>query len=104
MHISPLFLRAIAVSAVLGLSGAASAQSRPSTVNMSCAQAQGTVRSAGAVVLGTGGGSYDRFVANGGFCTYQEIAVPTWGSTRDTGQCMIGYVCESVSGSDPSPN
>ncbi len=104
MHISPLSLRAIAISAALVLSGAAYAQSRLSTVNMSCAQAQATVKSAGAVVLGTGGGSYDRFVASGGFCSFQEVAAPTWVPARDTAHCAIGFVCETVAGRDASPN
>ncbi len=101
MHITRLSYTSLAVFGALFVSSAAIAQSRPSTVNMSCAQAQGTVRSAGAIVLGTGGFSYDRFVRGEGFCTRDEMAVPTWASTRDVAQCMVGYVCESRAGRDP---
>lgn len=94
---------ATAFAGALILSGAALAQNRPSTVNMTCAQAQATVQSAGAIVLGTGGFSYDRFVRNEGMCTAQEIAVPTWAPTRDVAQCMVGYVCEPRAGRDPTP-
>ena len=94
---------AIALAAVLGFSSAALAQSRPSTVNMSCSQAQATVKSAGAIVLGTGGFSYDRFVNAESFCTDQEIGIPTWAPTRDNSQCMVGYVCEMRAGREPTP-
>lgn len=72
----------------------AMAQRRPSTLNMTCAQAQSTVRSVGAIVLSTGPHTYDRFVANRRFCTPDEELVPTWARTRDTPQCMVGYRCE----------
>ncbi len=101
MHISRLSLSVIAISGALVLSGGAFAQSRPSTVNMSCAQAQGTVQSAGAIVLGTGGFGYDRFVRNEGMCSREEMGVPTWAPTRDVAQCMVGDVCESRAGRDP---
>jgi hypothetical protein len=72
----------------------ASAQGRPSTLNMSCGQAQSLVRSTGAILLSTGGHTYDRFVASQTFCTPDEELVPTWAPTRNTPQCMVGYRCE----------
>lgn len=101
MNITRLSYTALALSGALVVSGAAFAQSRPSTVKMSCAQAQQTVRSAGAIVLGTGGFSYDRFVRGEGFCARDEMAVPTWAQSRDVAQCMVGFVCESRAGRDP---
>jgi hypothetical protein len=101
MRIIGLSYAAIAVSSALFVSSAALAQSRPSTTNMSCAQAQATVRSAGAIVLGMGGFSYDRFVSNDSMCAREEMGVPTWAPTRDAAQCMVGYVCESRAGRDP---
>lgn len=91
------------IAGSLALPGAAFAQSRPSTMNMTCAQAQGLVRSSGAIVVGTGGASYDRYVAGNGFCQRDEMAVPAWAPSRDSAQCFIGYTCESRSGRDPSP-
>lgn len=70
------------------------AQARPSTLGMSCGQAQSFVRSRGAIVLSTGGHTYDRFVASRQFCTPEEETVPTWAPTRDAAQCMVGYRCE----------
>lgn len=96
-------MSALALAGVLAATSSAFAQGRPSTTNMSCVQAQATVRSAGAIVLGTGGFSYDRFVSSEAACTAQEIAVPTWAPTRDTPQCMVGYVCEPRAGRDPTP-
>lgn len=103
MRLTQSSLCIIAIAGVFGVSGAALAQSRPSTTNMSCSQAQATVKSAGAIVLGTGGFSYDRFVSVESFCTAQEIGIPTWAPARDNPQCMVGYVCESRAGREPTP-
>ena len=70
------------------------AQARPSTLGMSCGQAQSFVRSRGAVVLSTGRHTYDRFVSSRRFCTPDEELEPTWAPTRDTAQCLVGYRCE----------
>lgn len=74
--------------------GAAQAQGRPSTLAMTCAQAQGLVTQSGAVVLTTGPYTFDRFVRNRSFCTPDENTEPTWAPTRDAPQCMVGYRCE----------
>lgn len=93
-------LKVVAASALLAASaigpGAtdAFAQNRPSTLNMTCAQAQSLVRARGAIVLSTGGYTYDRFVASRRFCTPEEEEIPTWAPTRDTPQCMVGFRCE----------
>jgi hypothetical protein len=69
------------------------AQPRPSSVAMTCAQAAGLVASRGAIVLGTGGYTYDRFVHHRGFCLITETTKPAWVPTRDTPQCFVGYTC-----------
>ncbi len=90
-----LFAAMLLGTATLGLSMPdALAQGRPSTLNMSCGQAQSTVLSRGAIVLSTGQHTFDRFVASQRFCTPDEEAVPTWAPTRDNPQCMVGYRCE----------
>ena len=70
------------------------AQPRPSSVQMSCGQAAGLVASRGAIVLGTGGYTYDRFVADQRFCLRTETTLPAWVPTRDTPQCFVGYRCK----------
>ncbi len=94
----------VALGAGLVLSFPASAQSRLSTTSMTCAQALATVNSAGAIVLGTGGFSYDRYVRHEGLCTHDEMGVAAWAPTRDAAQCFIGYTCESRAGRDAVPN
>lgn len=94
MRILSIFVASVGLAAASA--GVAAAQGRPSTVNMSCAQARGIVASAGAVVLGTGGGTYDRFVNSRAFCTPSERTEPAWVPTRDSGQCFIGYRCEEI--------
>jgi hypothetical protein len=72
---------------------ATSAMARPSTVAMSCRQAGGLVATAGAIVLGTGGYTYDRFVAHRGYCLRTEIDEPAYVPAADTPQCFVGYRC-----------
>ena len=83
-----LGLALIATSAV--------AQPRPSTVSMLCAQAAGIVAARGAVVLGTGGFTYDRFVADRRFCAITQTTEPAWVPTSDTTQCFVGYRCKET--------
>ena len=67
------------------------AQPRPLSVAMTCAQAAGLVASRGAIVLGTGGYTYDRFVHHRGFCLISETIRAAWVPTRDTPQSFVGY-------------
>ena len=70
------------------------AQPRPSTVTMSCRQAAGLVIAHGAIVLGTGGHTYDRFVVDQRFCLRSEMTEPVWVPAADTPQCFVGYRCK----------
>ena len=88
--------RLIAVTAlVLGAMPAADAlaQGRPSTTGMSCTQAARLVAAQGAVVLGTGGQTYDRFVRDRSFCEPTEIARRAFRPARDNPSCLVGYTC-----------
>jgi len=78
---------------IVTISSGALAQSRPSTLRMSCLQARGLVASQGAVVLSTSPTTYDRYVSGGNFCQWGERPEPTWIPTADTPQCHIGFVC-----------
>lgn len=73
----------------------AAAQSRPSTVNRPCSVSQQNVIARGAVVLGTGGYTYDRFVRDRSFCEFDEYLEPAWVPSRDTPSCFVGYRCKS---------
>ena len=88
----PLFVSV----AIAGLATGATAQSGPTTLGMTCAQAKGIVASRGAAVLRTGPMTYDRYVRDGRFCARQETATPAWVRTADVAQCPIGGVCRSV--------
>ncbi len=72
---------------------AASAQGRPDTTAMTCAQARGTVLRAGGIVLGTGGPTYDRYVRDRSFCAPTEVTRPGRAPTRDNPACFVGYTC-----------
>jgi hypothetical protein len=71
----------------------AAAQPRPSTLAMSCGQARALVASRGAIVLGTGPHTYDRYVAHTGFCPHDQTTEPAFEPTRDNPQCYIGSRC-----------
>jgi hypothetical protein len=84
------------VLAVLASASSVQAQPRASTPSMSCNQARGLVASSGAIVLGTGGPTYDRFVRDGRFCEINEGTELAFVPTRDTPQCPVGYRCRST--------
>jgi hypothetical protein len=86
----------LASLAIAGLSTGAMAQSGPTTLAMTCAQARGIVSSWHAVVLRTGPATYDRYVRDASFCALQEMAQPAWVRTADVAQCPIGMVCRSI--------
>ena len=82
--------------AVACLATTVAAQPRPSTVAMRCGQAASLVASRGAIVLGTGGYTYDRFVAHRGFCLLSETTEAAFVPTIDNPQCFIGYRCKEA--------
>jgi hypothetical protein len=82
--------------ALVSAATSAAAQSRPSSVRMTCRQAAGLVASRGAIVLGTGGYTYDRYVAHSGFCLRTEMTEAAWVPTLDRPQCFVGYTCKEA--------
>jgi hypothetical protein len=84
--------KAFALAAV-AFASVSVAQARPSTTTMTCAQAADLVQANGAIVLGTGGHTYDRFVSHQGYCGIGEVTRPAWVPTRDSASCFIGYTC-----------
>lgn len=69
------------------------AQTRPSSTAMTCQQTTRLIQARGALVLGTGGMTYDRFVRDRSFCEPTEIAKRAFRPTRDNPNCLIGYTC-----------
>jgi hypothetical protein len=93
------FARATLAALALQLAAAeALAQGRPQSTAMTCRQAASLVFSRGAVVLGTGGATYDRFVRDRSFCEITEATRPAYAPTRDDPQCFVGYRCYEPSG------
>ena len=83
----------IALIAIAACTTGAEAQGRPSTTAMTCAAAASFVASRGAVVIGTGGDTFERVVTNQGFCLRGQDTRPMFSPTRDHGACFIGYYC-----------
>ena len=86
----------LSLAVALAATSTAAAQPRPSSVQMSCRQAAGLVASHGALVLGTGGATYDRFVVDRRFCLRTEMTEAAWVPTADTPQCFVGYRCKEA--------
>ena len=96
-------MRVLVTTAACGLllvisAVSAVAQSRPQSPRMTCAQAAGMVFQRGAIVLGTGGYTYDRFVRDRSFCEITEVTKPAFAPTLDKPQCFVGYTCIEPSG------
>ena len=90
-------LLGLLIFALATFASAASAQPRPSTTDMACSQAAALVRSQGAVLLGTGGATFDRFVSTSQFCSQSERTEPAFAPSRDVRQCFVGYRCRERS-------
>lgn len=88
-------LRAVSLLGMSLTATAVLAQSRPSTVNRPCEASRQIVMARGAVVLGTGGHTYDRFVRDRSFCEFNEYTEPAWVPSRDAQACFVGYRCKS---------
>ncbi len=67
-------------------------QPRPLTPAISCGRAKPLVASRGAIELGTGQHSYNRYVRSQAFC-YPPMIRPAWVPTADTPRCFVGYTC-----------
>ena len=81
------------VAALLLTAAPAAAQTRPSSTTMTCQQTVRLIQASGAIVLGTGGMTYDRFVRDRSFCEPTEVAKRACRPTRDNPRCLIGYTC-----------
>jgi hypothetical protein len=79
--------------AIVFASTAVMAQGRPSTTAMSCASAGALVRSSHAVVLNTGGYTYDRFVSDQSQCPKGQTTMPGFAPAADNPQCLVGWRC-----------
>jgi len=88
-------MKAIVLTLALLLpAGIAAAQTRPSIVSRPCAASQRDVQVNGAIVLGTGGYTYDRFVRDRGFCLVNQGTEPAFVPSADTQACFVGYRCK----------
>ena len=85
-----------ALSVLLIAATGSALAARPSTLGMTCRQAQNLVASRGAVVMSTGAHTYERFVVSGRYCEVAEWAYSASAPTKDTRACPLGYTCKST--------
>ncbi len=91
-------IRNFAFALALSLPAATALAERPQSTAMTCRQAAGLVFARGAVLLGTGGHTYDRYVRDRGFCEVTESTKPGYAPTLDNPQCLVGCRCFEPSG------
>lgn len=88
----------LALALGVGLAAtAATAQTRIATTSLPCAALRALVERSGAVVLGTGGHTYERFVSDHRFCTRSETTAPAYAAAADTPECFVAYRCKDRS-------
>lgn len=87
----PLGLSALAMVLV---TGAAVAQQRPYSPDMSCKAIENLVASRGALLIDTGPRSFDRFVNSRQFCYFSQDIEPAWIPAGDDRECFVGYTCK----------
>ena len=80
----------------MALSIGSHAQTRPSTTAMTCQAAQALVQAQGAIVIGTGGDTYERVVRNHSFCATGTQTRPFFAPAKDNPSCLIGDACYEV--------
>jgi hypothetical protein len=87
------YASALTAMFIAGMPVAVGAQERPSTPDMTCRQARSVLTAQGALVLGTGGFTYDRFVRDRSFCEPTQLTKNAFVPTRDNPECLVGYRC-----------
>lgn len=70
-----------------------SAEARPMSSRMACADVQRLVARSGAVVMSFTPTTYDRVVRDQRWCLRSEALVPLTVPARDTPDCFAGYTC-----------
>ena len=83
------------IGAAAMTAGTGAAEARPFLPGMSCADAKGVVASNGAIALDTSAATFERFVVDRRYCGNDEYTNPAVAQTRDSPDCVIGYVCQS---------
>lgn len=79
------------------LASGALAQERPSSLALPCARVRELVVQRGAMLLGTGGATFDRYVADRRYCQASERVEQSFAPTLDDPQCPVGYRCKEQS-------
>ncbi len=74
----------------------APAHARPDTRTMTCQQAVAIIKQYKSIVLSTGRFTYDRYVAQQGFCGPTQQTTLAVAPTIDNPRCRIGYRCTEM--------
>lgn len=69
--------------------------SRVNSRSLKCSELRRVVARRGAVIVYYGPSLYERVVAHGGYCEFDQVARPYHVPTRDRRACFAGYNCET---------
>ncbi|WP_310621579.1 hypothetical protein [Flexibacterium corallicola] len=82
------------LGSVAATSGASAAiSSLPDTTTLTKTEVQQLVQTNGSIVLATGGGNYDRYVAHASECQANENTQAAYVTTKDASGAFIGFTC-----------
>nr|WP_319485960.1 hypothetical protein [uncultured Cohaesibacter sp.] len=85
-------LSVFAISAI-AFGASASASPRVDSQSLTAAQVKQVVQESGSVLLSTGPGLYDRYVANGAYCFFGEQPKAAYVPTANSSSAFVGYTC-----------
>ena len=91
-----MIMRLVFLGIALSLLTSPSFAQRPSTLGMTCGQANAVVQAQGSIVLSTGPHTFEKFTSIPGSCPRGERARRARAPTLDHPQCPLAYVCKPV--------
>jgi hypothetical protein len=91
-------LRLVCAVASIFATAAALAQPRPMLSGARCGSVRALLAARGALILGTGPDTFDRFVSDARSCEASEAAEPAIEQTADNPQCFVGFRCKARTG------
>ncbi|KZL23900.1 hypothetical protein [Pseudovibrio sp. WM33] len=85
----------LSVLSLVSVASVAQAMNAPrtNTTDLTGSQVKSLVQEKGAIILSTGPGLYDRYVANGSYCSPSEETQRAYVVTKDSNHSLIGYTC-----------
>jgi hypothetical protein len=92
------FTLAMLIAASVATGAQAMSPKKVDSTKHTTAELQSIIKQQGSVILSTGPGVFDRYVANSGQCGQGQFARAAYAPTADASSAFVGYRC--ITGSD----